>query len=252
MHEDIREEVKHEDPKLEILKEIRGEKNNDIGEEKQVDLKVEFLNKGFVFPIDVFSTEEAEYIKSKYYEYVDKYGSGSGSDRRIRGNKLFRVHVLAPWAAQLVRHPKLLSVVSSLLDSKNILIWSSDLAVKSPSSSECYGWHQDEAYADLGPHHKLISAWISFGHVGKENGCVRFLRGSHLMGTLPHVSGIRTEDRNLVLGQVVAEDFLPDTLDQDETCVCLEPGQVSLHAWRTIHSSHPNTSNNDRVLQFVS
>lgn len=62
MHEDIREEVKHEDPQLEIHKEIRGEKNNYIGEEKQEYFKEEFLNKGFVFPIDVFSTEEAEYI----------------------------------------------------------------------------------------------------------------------------------------------------------------------------------------------
>jgi len=184
---------------------------------------------------------------SKYYGYLDIHGSGSSNERRIRGNKIFRVHLLAPWAANLVKHPKLLSVVSSLLDSKNLLIWSSDLAVKSPGGSECYGWHQDEAYADLGPHNKLVTAWVSLGETNQENGCVRYLRGSHHLGTLPHVSGVRSEDRNLVLGQVVADHCLPSTLQHDETFVCLQAGQVSFHAWRTIHSSAPNTSTSDRV-----
>ena len=37
-----------------------------------------------------------------------------------------------------------------MLNTSDILIWSSDLTVKPKRSSECFGWHQDEAYAHLG------------------------------------------------------------------------------------------------------
>jgi hypothetical protein len=37
-----------------------------------------------------------------------------------------------------------------VLGSDNLLIWSSDLTTKPARSTECFGWHQDEAYADLG------------------------------------------------------------------------------------------------------
>ena len=101
-----------------------------------------FKRNGFVFPIRMFSQEEAIFYRKKYDEFVTKYGSGDGPERRVRGNKIFRVHVIAPWAAQIVRNSKLLAVVKAVLDTSNVLIWSSDLTVKSPNSSECFGWHQ--------------------------------------------------------------------------------------------------------------
>ena len=44
------------------------------------------------------------------------------------------------------------------LGCSSLLIWSSDLTVKPASSSECFGWHQDYAYADLGPPEEEQSA----------------------------------------------------------------------------------------------
>ena len=75
-----------------------------------------------------------------------------------------------------------------MLGSTNLLIWSSDLTVKPKQSSECFGWHQDEAYADLGPPPKLCTAWLALTHASPTNGCVRFLRESHMAGQLPHSS----------------------------------------------------------------
>ena len=54
----------------------------------------------------------------------------------------------------------------------------------------------------------------------------------------------RTAENNLVLGQVVPDASLPTCQEVDCT---LLPGQVSLHGWRTVHSSQPNTSEEDRV-----
>ena len=85
----------------------------------------------------------------RYRDYVQRFGAGKGSERRIRGNKIFHTHILATWAKDIVTHPRLLGAVSAVLGSSNLLIWSSDLTVKPKQSSECFGWHQDEAYADV-------------------------------------------------------------------------------------------------------
>ena len=221
-----------------------------------------FKRNGFLFPVKVFSLEETNYFRKKYENFVRKYGTGDGEAKIVRGNKIFRLHVVAPWAARMVRHKRLLSVVRAVLDTSNVLIWSSDLTVKSPHSSECFGWHQDCAYADLAPEHKLVTAWIALSESAEENGCVRMMSGSHHLGELRHHSEQRTESRNLVLGQTVCPEELPDlshgvlrpeTSDHvsgspvQEVLCQLSAGEASLHAWRTIHSSSPNTSDQPRL-----
>ena len=154
-----------------------------------------FKKDGFLFPVEVFTTEEAGYYRSQYEEYVRRFGSGSGDERRVRGNKVFRLHLVAPWAARLVRSPRLLAAVKAVLSCQSVLVWSSDLTVKPSRSSQCFGWHQDSAYADLGPAEKLVTAWVALSESKEENGCVRFLAGSHTAGDLRHQGEVRTEER---------------------------------------------------------
>lgn len=238
------------------------------------DIVSSFAKHGFVFPVQVFSPDEAVYFRRKYEEYVKKFGSGEGQSRRVRGNRIFRVHVVAPWAAQIVRHPRLVAAVQAVLNCSSLLVWSSDLTTKPANSSECFGWHQDCAYADLGPEHKLVTAWVALSGSSADNGCVRMLAGSHKSGELRHKSELRSGERNLVLGQIVSDVDIPSVIgesdsvlegearevisiadsrllpdsDQVREVLCqLEPGQASLHGWRTVHSSQPNTSNCPRV-----
>jgi len=212
------------------------------------DVREKFLNEGVLFPVNVLGEEETKFNQLKYKEYVKKYGSaGKDGHCRIRGNKIFRTHLLAKWAADLVRHPNLIKAVSQVLDCTNILIWSSDLTVKPANSSECFGWHQDEAYAHLGPDIKLVTAWIALSDSNIDNGCVKFMRGSNRLGQLDHKSQPRTSDCNLVLGQLVADQNLLQSLEESIVNCELKAGQASLHAWRTIHSSKPNLSNQDRI-----
>lgn len=75
-----------------------------------------FKKNGFVFPVALFSQEECVYYRKKYQEFVSRYGTGDGDGRRVRGNKIFRLHLVAPWAAQIVRHAKLIAVVKAVLD----------------------------------------------------------------------------------------------------------------------------------------
>jgi non-heme Fe2+,alpha-ketoglutarate-dependent halogenase len=79
------------------------------------DLKSRFTTDGFVCPLRVLTPDEAMYYRGKYDDYVRRYGTtGEVGVRRIRGNRLFRLHVVASWAARLVRHPALIRAVSEV------------------------------------------------------------------------------------------------------------------------------------------
>ena len=82
----------------------------------QTNFKLRFLADGFIAPVRVLSADETIYYRNRYEDYVRRYGStgDEGGPRRIRGNRLFRLHVLASWAARLVRHPALLKAVSEV------------------------------------------------------------------------------------------------------------------------------------------
>ena len=42
-------------------------------------------------------------------------GKSGGSHKRVRGNRIFRLHLIAKWAAELVRHPNLIGAVKKVL-----------------------------------------------------------------------------------------------------------------------------------------
>ena len=215
-------------------------------EKAELELVRRYERDGFLFPLEILTPEEAGYYRKKYDEYVSRYGGpGQGDERRVRGNKVFRLHLVAPWAASLVRNSKLVAAVKAVLNCSSLLVWSSDLTVKPPRSSQCFGWHQDCAYAELGPPDKLVTAWVALSDSREENGFVRLLAGSHRAGVLTHEGQVRTEERNLVLGQVVPDQHLPS--GTREVLCQLRPGEASLHGWRTVHSSQPNTSTQPRL-----
>ena len=135
-----------------------------------------FWENGFLFPVDIFTSQEAETLLKNYHRYLKMYGSGPRGQRRIRGNRIFRLHLVADWAMKIVRHPQLVAAVSAVLGSPNLLCWSSDLCVKPAGSSDCFGWHQDEAYADLAPHTQVLTAWVAITRADRDNASVKYIR----------------------------------------------------------------------------
>ena len=72
-----------------------------MGGEEDGEVASLFVRDGLLFPVPVLTAEEADFYRLKYEDYVRRYGGGGN---RVRGNKIFRLHLLAPWAARLVRH----------------------------------------------------------------------------------------------------------------------------------------------------
>ena len=98
--------------------------------------------------------------------------------------------------------------------------------------------HQDMPYWPFEPY-ELVSAWIALDDSTIQNGCVRYVAGSHKLGMLPHApSGVVGNS----LG--VMEDARVAVLE--ERPVEVRRGSVILHHSLTVHRSEANQSDKPR------
>ena len=94
--------------------------------------------------------------------------------------------------------------------------------------------HQDNYYFKLRPPN-VMTAWLALDPIDEENGCLRYVAGSHRLGLRPHC---QTE----VLGfsQGITDYGVAD--ESREQVICLQPGDLAVHHGETIHRADPNRS----------
>ncbi len=99
--------------------------------------------------------------------------------------------------------------------------------------------HQDGYYFKLDPMESL-TLWLAVDPVDTENGCVRYVTGSHRGPMRPH-------QRTQVLGfsQGITDFGTPDDR-KNEVAVSAQPGDLLVHHCLTIHRADPNRSNRTR------
>ena len=104
--------------------------------------------------------------------------------------------------------------------------------------------HQDGFYFMLEPN-EAVTLWLALDDIDEENGCIRYVRGSHREGIRPH-------QRSNVVG---FSQGLPDYSDQDrgrEEPMRAQPGDLFAHHSMTIHRADANPSQRHRAaLGFV-
>jgi phytanoyl-CoA hydroxylase len=94
--------------------------------------------------------------------------------------------------------------------------------------------HQDNFYFCLQPPH-VATLWLALDAVDAENGCLRYVAGSHLGGFRPHQ---RTQMLGFSQG---ISDYGPDDVAR-EAVIELQPGDLVAHHAMTIHRADPNRS----------
>lgn len=98
-------------------------------------------------------------------------------------------------------------------------------------------WHQDEAYWDPRYAHRGVSVWLALQPATLENGCMRFLAGTHRGPVLPHEL-ISSESHGLRLSGRVPEA---------REAICELPAAgATVHDGRTVHAAGPNRSDEPR------
>ena len=116
---------------------------------------------------------------------------------------------------------------------------------KPPGIGQATPPHQDGYYFMLNPCH-AITMWMALDNVDEENGCVRYLRGSHL-------DGMRQHGRSQTLGfSQSIMDFGKNETREELTCPA-NPGDLLAHHALTIHRADANLSltRSRRALGFI-
>ena len=195
-----------------------------------------YAKNGYFFPHDVISeTEAAELLADLEAAEAEV----AGDRARLSMLRSYPAQLL-PSFARLVRHPRLIEAVSQIIG-PDLLVWSCGFFIKEPSSKSYVSWHQDLNYWGLDGEEE-VTAWVALTPATIENGCMRFVPGSHEKKDVPHVDSF-AKDNLLTRGQEIA-------VEVDEACavnVVLRAGQASFHHGHIFHASGPNRTSSRRL-----
>lgn len=198
---------------------------------------------GYFFPCDVTSEAEAAGLLADLEAAEAEIGSDGARLSLLRSYPA----QLLPSFAGLVRHPRLIDAVSRIIG-PDVLVWSCSFFIKEAGSKSYVSWHQDLNYWGLDGDDE-VTAWFALTPATIENGCMRFVPGSHRRKDVPHVD--RFEPDNLLTrGQEIA-------VEVDEAAavnVLLRAGQASFHHGHMFHASGPNRTSSRRLgvaIRFI-
>ena len=141
----------------------------------------QYQRDGFLFPIDCLTPEEVRHYRARLEDFEREQGDTFG---RLPDLVRSKSHLLFTWMDELVRHPKVLDAVESMIG-PNILIYHLTSWLKEPNDPSHVSWHQDGTYFGLEPAEQ-ITAWIALTDSTPEMGCIKLLPGSHVIGQRPH------------------------------------------------------------------
>jgi len=106
---------------------------------------------------------------------------------------------------------------------------------KPPGSNDATPPHQDGAFFFL-QSGSALTMWLALEDVEEEQGCVRYIHGSHKLGLRPHVnSGVLGFSQRI-------EDFGTQHDQENEVPCPADAGQLIVHHDRMIHYAHRNTT----------
>jgi phytanoyl-CoA hydroxylase len=149
------------------------------------------------------------------------------------------------WFHELFTGGRFREVAERLLDGpvvpKNMQYFNKPPGVGQPTPP-----HQDGYYFMLDPC-EAVTMWFALDAVDEENGCVRYVRGSHKRGMREHA---RTQTLGFSQGII---DYPTDRDRECEIALPAEPGDLLAHDAMTIHRADGNQSatRSRRALGFI-
>ena len=187
--------------------------------------------------LDRFVTETVPALPSGHVFYEDK-------DDPSTLKQLQRMHEHDPWfGAFMADKPRGLAkeLLGSEVTMENMQYFNKPPGVGKPTPP-----HQDGYYFKLDPP-EALTMWLALEEVDGENGCVRYVRGSHRMGLRPHgLTGTLGFSQGMT-------DFGRDDDHSHEVMMPAAPGDLLAHHALTIHRADGNSSQTRtrRALGFI-
>ena len=150
-----------------------------------------------------------------------------------------------PWFRKLFTAGSFRDLAEKLLDGpvvpKNMQYFNKPPGIGQPTPP-----HQDGYYFMLDPC-EAVTMWFALEDVDEENGCVRYVKGSHKHGVREHA---RTQTLGFSQGIV---DYPTDADRESELAFPAKPGDLLVHHALTIHRADGNRSatRTRRALGFI-
>ena len=204
-----------------------------------------FEQNGFAIVKDVFCRQEISALSAEVDRVIQGNAPYLPSSEMVfepdtqppRLRNAFRLHLYNDLFLEAARHPSLIVPVQNILG-KALRLYGSQIFAKPAQVGTVVPAHQDMPYWPFAPY-EMVSAWIALDDSTIENGCVRYLAGSHKLGMLPHApSGVAGNSLGVMADPRVGA--LPEYPAE------VKRGSCILHHCLTVHRSDANRSASPR------
>ncbi|CAG5002353.1 hypothetical protein DYBT9275_02873 [Dyadobacter sp. CECT 9275] len=203
-------------------------------------IKKQFAEDGYVFLPGFISAEEIEELNKKLETFIENVVPGIPATDVFYEDKndlstlkqIMHVSEYEPDFAPLLKNSKFSKIAEELLEDK-VIPRILEYFNKPPKIGKPTPPHQDGYYFMLKPA-KAVTMWMALENVDEANGCVRYVKGSHL-------KGMRTHGRTQTLGfsQGIVDYGLPEDME-NEIAFPAKPGDLLIHDSLTIHRADGN------------
>jgi non-heme Fe2+,alpha-ketoglutarate-dependent halogenase len=193
-----------------------------------------YREEGYLAPIRVMDEDAALALRRE----LERVEAGMGGP--LRGDLRHKSHLLFPFLADLVRHPRILDAIEDVLG-PDILCWTSNFFIKEAATPSFVSWHQDSTYWGLSAP-EVATAWVALTPSDAANGAMAVIPKSHTLDQVPHRDTFHQHNL-LTRGQEVEVEVN----EAEAAMLSLRPGEMSLHHVRLVHGSAPNPSADRRI-----
>ena len=217
-----------------------------------------FCEHGYLAGIRLLDVEQIETLKSELEQFLVPDHDGSQywyeyhANESVDPNQVL-FHALGAWRLRQGFHDILwnpaFTVPASQLLNGSVRFWHDQLFCKPPKRGGVVAWHQDYSYWTRTNPVQHLTCWIALDDATIDNGCLRYIPGSHRWDLLP-VTGL-AGDMNAI--REVLDDNQWHRM-QDPVAIELKAGECTFHHPLMVHGSTANESDRSRraaVLNVV-
>ena len=214
--------------------------------------QVEFFNQnGYLSGIRLLEEWQVDQLNEELKEIMDENHPGHGLLYEFHSNESVdpgRVifHSLGHWRMtpgfhDILWNPAFVIAAFQLLGQKPVRFWHDQLFCKPAKHGGVVAWHQDYSYWTRSKPMQHLTTWVGLDDATEENGCLRYIPGSHRWGFL---------GKPVLTGEM---DGLKKYLDKDQQeelkrsiPIEMKRGYATFHHPLLVHGSFENSSDRSR------
>lgn len=200
------------------------------------DLKTQFERDGYVIAEDLFTREEMAAAKAEIRHVLERVRGKDKDGNAPKDNGVFvGITLNSPHFKALNSDPRMVDVLEQIVG-PNLEFWSDKVVYKSAGVDFGSPWHQDWTYWKGAA---KFSVWLALDDATPENGCLKFIPGSHKQ----HFSHGGKD----LEGVGFVNRLRPEDVDESKAIVTpARAGTAVFFHDLTLHSSFANKSGKDR------